>query len=143
MVCMFGGIVFYDPFHGYNALESAAYGALHRTIWALGSFGIMYSVSFGTFIFLYKCLSWRPWVPLSKLVFGAYLWHFLFQLRTLGKANSTQVFNFFDVVNFFIKVYGCLFILPFSHFVDFIWIWRHMLSVYVSSWALSGSGSTF
>lgn len=95
---MYGGIIFYDPFHDYNALESATYGALHRTIWALGSFGIMYSISFGTSNFLYKCLSWSPWIPLSKLVFGAYLWHFLFQMRTLGKANSTQVFNFFDVV---------------------------------------------
>ncbi|XP_018579670.1 nose resistant to fluoxetine protein 6-like [Anoplophora glabripennis] len=98
MVCMYGGVVFYDPYHKYNALESASYGALHRTIWALGSFGIMYTVSFGTFTFLHKCLSWSPWIPLSKLVFGAYLWHFLFQIRALGKENSTMVFNFFDVI---------------------------------------------
>ncbi|KAJ8925873.1 hypothetical protein NQ315_009725, partial [Exocentrus adspersus] len=98
LVCIYSAVIFYDPFHEYNALESATYGALHRVVWALGSFGLMYAISFGTLSFLYKCLSWSAWVPLSKLVYGAYLVHFLFQMRESAKARHSVVFNFFDIV---------------------------------------------
>ncbi|KAJ8954783.1 hypothetical protein NQ318_014894 [Aromia moschata] len=99
-VCMYTGYVFYDPYHTYNALESAIYGSLQRPVWALGTFGLVYAVSYGTCGFLHKFLSWHFWVPLSKLVYGAYLWHLQFQNRTLGRITGSQVFTFFDVITY-------------------------------------------
>lgn len=105
LACMFAGSVYYNPFHTYNALESAIYGALHRAVWALGTLGMMFATSYGTYEFLHKCLSWKCWIPLSKLVYGAYLAHYAFQIRAAYNSVNPSEFNFFDVVSIFSFVY--------------------------------------
>ncbi|XP_076267312.1 nose resistant to fluoxetine protein 6-like isoform X3 [Rhynchophorus ferrugineus] len=64
---IFCGAIFYNPYHEYNTYESAAYAALHRPLWAMGSIGLMYVASYGHASFLSKILTWNPWIPLSKL----------------------------------------------------------------------------
>lgn len=98
LVSLFSGMVFYDPYHTYNSVESAAYAALHRPAWALGSVGLLYVASFGHGSFLKKVLSWSPWIPLSKLVYGAYLTHFQFQLRSAAVFKNPMQIAYFDVV---------------------------------------------
>ncbi|XP_018579714.2 nose resistant to fluoxetine protein 6-like [Anoplophora glabripennis] len=97
LVSLFSGMVFYDPYHSYNSVESAAYAALHRPAWALGSVGLIYVASFGHGSFLKKVLSWSPWIPLSKLVYGAYLTHFQFQLRSAAVFKNPKQIAYFDV----------------------------------------------
>lgn len=92
------GSVFYDPEYKYNAVEAGLYASLHRTMWSIGTAGLFYAASYGTANFLYKILSWSPWVPISKLVYGAYLVHFQFQLRSVAKKGGPDLLTYFDLV---------------------------------------------
>lgn len=74
------------------------YAALHRTMWSLGTAGLFFVASYGTASFLYKILSWKPWVPISKLVYGAYLVHFQFQMRAAAKKGGADLLTYFDLV---------------------------------------------
>lgn len=93
------GAIFYDENYKYNAFESGMYSALHRTIWAVGSIGILYVASYGYSKFIYNVLSWSPWVPLSKLVYGAYLVHMQFQMRAVARKGGANFASYFDVVS--------------------------------------------
>lgn len=97
-ISIVGGSVFYDPYHKYNAVESAMYAALHRPAFAVGSVGVLYVASFGHARPIYKILTWSPWIPLSKLVYGAYLIHMNFQLRAAAKFMNPRQISYFDVV---------------------------------------------
>lgn len=96
---MAGGYVFYDPYHKYNVVESATYASLHRVSWTLGTIGLIYSVSYGHATILRRVLDWPLWVPLSKLVYAAYLMHMQFQLRNVGMSPGPKFFNYFEVVS--------------------------------------------
>ncbi|KAH1014684.1 hypothetical protein HUJ05_012526 [Dendroctonus ponderosae] len=61
------GSVFYDPYHPYNPYEAATYAGFHRALWSIGSIGLIYVASYGHAKFIWKILTWSPWVPLSKL----------------------------------------------------------------------------
>ncbi|XP_018579673.1 uncharacterized protein LOC108917523 [Anoplophora glabripennis] len=60
----------------------------------------MFATSYGTLEFLHKCLSWRCWIPLSKLVYGAYLAHYAIQTRAAYNTVNSSEFNFFDIVTY-------------------------------------------
>lgn len=92
------GAIFYDENYKYNAIESGIYNSLHRTVWALGSVGIIYVASYGRSKFIYNVLSWSPLIPLSKLVYGAYLIHMQFQMRAVAKKGGADFVSYFDVV---------------------------------------------
>ncbi|KAJ8925875.1 hypothetical protein NQ315_009727 [Exocentrus adspersus] len=109
------GTIFYNPYYVYNAVESSIYAALHRTLWAVGSIGILYVASYGHAKFVYKFLSWKPWIPLSKLVYGAYLVHMQFQLRAVARKGGADAVTYFDVISFALSdiclAFGTAFIL--------------------------------
>lgn len=110
---MVGGAVFYNPYHEYNTLEAAAYASLHRLSWAVGTVGLLIVCSYGHATAPQKFLTWSPWIPLSKLVYGAYLSHMQFQLRNVGMTPGPKFFNYFDVVRsliFFCKVFSNVFL---------------------------------
>ncbi|RZB84906.1 nose resistant to fluoxetine protein 6-like, partial [Asbolus verrucosus] len=99
LISIVGGAVFYNPYHPYNSIESATYAALHRPAFALGSTGIIYASSYGHASFIRNILTWQPWIPLSKLVYGAYLMHMQFQLRAAAKFMSPRQFSYFDLIS--------------------------------------------
>lgn len=99
LTCMIGGTVFFNPYHGYDVVESAVYGALHRTAWSVGSVGLLFVSSYGHSPFLTGVLTWKPWIPLSKLTYGAYLTHMQFQLRSIGISPGPLYFDYFEVVS--------------------------------------------
>ncbi|CAH0550691.1 unnamed protein product [Brassicogethes aeneus] len=96
---VFIGGVFYNPYHAYNAAESASYAALHRPAWALGSIGLLYTASYGHGYIINKVLTWSPLVPLAKLVYGAYLVHMQFQLRSAARFRNPRSISYFDVIS--------------------------------------------
>ncbi|CAH1982992.1 unnamed protein product [Acanthoscelides obtectus] len=99
LISVFSAKVFYDPYHPYNSIEAASYAGLHRLAWAVGSVGLLYVASFGHASFFRKVLSWHPWIPLSKLVYGAYLIHMSFQLRSAAKFMNPRHLTYFDVIS--------------------------------------------
>lgn len=94
---LFTGIIFYDPYHQYNVLESSFYGTTFRFLWAIGTFGFIYAISFGPHGIIYNFLSWIVFIPLSKLSYGAYLCHMGFQLRDIASTVNPRKFVMFDV----------------------------------------------
>lgn len=95
---MSSGALFYNPYIPYSAWASALYAGLHRPAWAFGSAGLFYAASFGHAGLLRAFLSWRPWLPLSKLVYGAYLCHMVFQFRSVASVTGTRHFSYIEVV---------------------------------------------
>lgn len=100
LVSIFTGVIFYDPYYEYDTLDAAAYSSLHRTVWSIGSVGVLYVASYGHVKWVYNVLSWKPWVPLSKLVYGAYLVHFQIQLRATAKKAAADVTSYFDIISY-------------------------------------------
>ncbi|XP_019870876.2 nose resistant to fluoxetine protein 6 [Aethina tumida] len=98
-VSVFVGGVFYNPYHRYDAVESGAYAALHRPAWALGSLGLLYTASYGHGYIINRVLTWSPLVPLSKLVYGTYLVHMQFQLRSAARFRNPRSISYFDVIS--------------------------------------------
>lgn len=99
LTSMVSGIAFYNPYHKYNPYEAGAYAAVHRTIWSIGTVGIMFAASYGTMPILQKFLSWKPFIPLSKLTYGVYLAHFSFQLRNIASAPGPVYLGYFEFVS--------------------------------------------
>lgn len=96
---MASGAVFYNPYHEYNVLEAATYAGFHRLTWAVGTLGLLLTASYGHSTLIQRVLSWSPFVPLSKLVYGAYLMHMSFQFRSLGMTPGSQLFDYFNLVS--------------------------------------------
>lgn len=99
LVSMGGSKVFYDPEHKYNKFESATYAALHRASWSIGTLGILFATSYGALDPLRRFLTWTPWIPLSKLTYSAYLFHFQFQLRNIAMLPEPVNFDYFQLVS--------------------------------------------
>lgn len=97
---IFSANIFYDPYHSYNVIEAASYASFHRLTWAVASAGLFYVASFGHGGFFAKVLSWSPWIPLSKLVYGAYLMHMSFQLRDAGSRKTPLEAGIFEIVSY-------------------------------------------
>ncbi|KAK9880602.1 hypothetical protein WA026_011841 [Henosepilachna vigintioctopunctata] len=93
------GAVFYNPYHPYNAIESGIYAALHRVGWAAGCSGLLFVASFGHATPIKKILTWYPWIPLSKLIYSAYLIHMQFQLRAAATFMNPRRIGIFDTVS--------------------------------------------
>ncbi|KAG5894539.1 hypothetical protein JTB14_026827 [Gonioctena quinquepunctata] len=93
------GTIFYQADYEYNPIESALYASLHRAVWSAGSVGVLYVASYGHTKYIYRFLSWKSWVPLSKLVYGAYLVHMQFQLRAVARKGGADVVSYFDVIS--------------------------------------------
>lgn len=104
ILLLFGGMasggVFYDPYHPYSPIEAGLYAGLHRVAWAIGTALILLNASYGR-AFGSICrgfFSWKPWVPLSKLVYGAYLVHMCWQLRSAAMAIAPRRAGVFDIL---------------------------------------------
>ncbi|XP_066262738.1 nose resistant to fluoxetine protein 6-like [Euwallacea similis] len=97
------GVIFYNPYYEYDTLDAASYSVLHRTVWSIGSVGVLFVASYGKVKWVYSFLSWRPWIPLSKLVYGAYLVHFQIQMRGVAKKGAADVTSYFDIISFAIS----------------------------------------
>lgn len=99
MLGMTSGGIFYNPYHKYNAVEAGLYAGLHRPAWAFGTVGLLMTASHGHTTVVQKVLSWSPFIPISKLVYGAYLMHLTFQFRSLAMTVAPQYMSYFSVVS--------------------------------------------
>ncbi|CAG9862561.1 unnamed protein product [Phyllotreta striolata] len=90
--------IFYDPYHEYNAVESSFFGSTFRLIWAIGTFGFVFAVSFGPHGILYNFLSWSNFEVLAKLTYGAYLVHIGFQYRDVASSVAPGKFWLSDML---------------------------------------------
>ncbi|XP_077486468.1 nose resistant to fluoxetine protein 6-like [Amblyomma americanum] len=70
---------------------SALYGGFHRLVWALSLWWPFFACATGEGGFCYRLLTWKAFLPLSRLTYGIYLTHVLIQL--LRMANTKTPIN--------------------------------------------------
>ncbi|XP_066923938.1 nose resistant to fluoxetine protein 6-like isoform X3 [Clytia hemisphaerica] len=90
----------------YSKAENVIYGSMSEFTWALVVAWVLYACHNGFAGFINTFLSWKCWIPLSRLTFGAYLLHplvifyfFLVQENSFHFQNN--IFAFAYVSNLF------------------------------------------
>ncbi|EEB17717.1 conserved hypothetical protein [Pediculus humanus corporis] len=101
LICLsilFGNYQFTRPVtdHPYNRLESSIYISLHRLGWGLSISWIILSClnKYGGFV--NSILSWKAFVPLSRLTYCIFLSHMAVQQYQIGSARTPDYFQYFN-----------------------------------------------
>jgi hypothetical protein len=69
------GVYFWNLGLETNAFINALYSSTHRTVWAIGLSWIVYACITGQGGFINSFLSWKGFIPMSRLTFMVYLVH--------------------------------------------------------------------
>lgn len=93
--------------------EATAYGALARTVWAITLAWVTFACVTGYGGFVNSMLSWRPFIPFSRLTYAAYLIHPV--LMAIFYSSREIVFDFspYLMLYFVIGNVVCTYILSF------------------------------
>ncbi|KAK2576556.1 hypothetical protein KPH14_005229 [Odynerus spinipes] len=86
---IFGAREMYFDDHPYNRLEASFYAGMHRHAFALTISWIIFSSVHGCAGLVGEFLSWRGWIPLSRLTYSAYLCHYIFLLSRAGSVRTS------------------------------------------------------
>nr|XP_023017426.1 nose resistant to fluoxetine protein 6-like isoform X2 [Leptinotarsa decemlineata] len=83
-VSMYSIVIFFDPGHTENMIENAVYASLHRIGWSLAiGWVILICVTDHAGI-VNKFLSYRAFIPLSRLTYCAYLANGIIEIYNMG-----------------------------------------------------------
>ncbi|KAJ8668277.1 hypothetical protein QAD02_009940 [Eretmocerus hayati] len=93
--------VFYGPRKNFTTVEAAFYSSLHRAMWSAGAGWVVLACVTDNAGSLRKILKWRPFVPLSRLTYSAYLVNGLVELHS---ASTVRVPQHLDNFSLFGKV---------------------------------------
>nr|XP_008198006.2 PREDICTED: nose resistant to fluoxetine protein 6 isoform X1 [Tribolium castaneum] len=88
IISMYSIVVFYAPEHQYNAFESAIYAALHRVAWCISIGWIMVACITKNAPLVNRFLSWKPFMPLSRLTYCAYLCNGFIEVYSIGSIRQ-------------------------------------------------------
>ncbi|WAR11331.1 NRF6-like protein [Mya arenaria] len=111
--------VIYSPYsdeqsHILSLQESAAYLSLHRTGWGLAMAWIIVACCTGHGGWINELLSWRGFIPLSRLTYCAYLIHPLVMVTFYTNRRQLTYFTQFELIYLFLghmtMTYGLSFI---------------------------------
>ena len=86
--------------HSWTPFASIIYNCFSKTGWSLALAWIVFSCHKGYGGVINSFLSWRAWIPLSKLTYGAYLIHITCQMIVLFSTTVTLHFTDFMMVSF-------------------------------------------
>ncbi|XP_028047408.1 nose resistant to fluoxetine protein 6 isoform X2 [Monomorium pharaonis] len=86
---IFGPRSMYFDTYTYNRVMASLYASLHRQGFAILVSWIIFCCMHGYAGPINYLLSWRGWIPLSKLTYCAYLSHYLFILSHVGAVRTT------------------------------------------------------
>lgn len=86
---IFGPRGMYFDTHEYDKLEASFYASFHRQVFVLSICWIIFCCMHGYAGPINPLLSWRGWIPLSKLTYCAYLSHYLVILSHVGAIRTT------------------------------------------------------
>ncbi|XP_077301141.1 nose resistant to fluoxetine protein 6-like [Arctopsyche grandis] len=77
-----------------NPILSALFSGLHRPVKSFLTCTLILFCVFGSIPFISSFLNWRPWMILSKLTYGAYLFHMSLQIRDAAMLRQPFYFNY-------------------------------------------------
>ncbi|GLV41238.1 uncharacterized protein CBL_04762 [Carabus blaptoides fortunei] len=112
---MFSVTVFYNPDYNYGSLEAATYSVLHRVLWCLGVGWVILACVTDNAGPVTKFLCWKPFIPLSRLTYCAYLVNGLVELHSFGTIRQPRFMSIYhlacDVVAHLVLTFTLAFIL--------------------------------
>ncbi|CAG9765105.1 unnamed protein product [Ceutorhynchus assimilis] len=85
---MFSIVFFLDPDYSYDAVISSIYAPLHRVAWALALGWVIVACVTDNAAIINKFLSWKIFIPLSRLTYCAYLVNGLVLIWHKGSARD-------------------------------------------------------
>ena len=86
----------------WTTFQSVMYNCFSKTLWSLSLGWIIFSCHKGYGGLINNFLSWKVWMPISKLTYGAYLIHPVLQKIVLTGITSTIKYStFFWVMNIY------------------------------------------
>ena len=87
--------------HSWNSFQSIMYNCFSKTGWSLALAWIVFSCQKGYGGVVNSFLSWKAWIPMSKLTYGAYLIHITCQQIVLFGSSYALHFTDFMMVKQF------------------------------------------
>lgn len=91
--------IFYSPGYEYDRLQAALYAALHRLPWCAAIGWLILSAGTGNAGILQSAISWKAFVPLSRLTYCVFLCHGAIQLYTASSLRTPEYNSKFKVVS--------------------------------------------
>ncbi|KAF5305499.1 hypothetical protein FQA39_LY01590 [Lamprigera yunnana] len=91
--------IFYLPNYEYNAVESALYASLHKVAWSICIGCIMILCATSNSGLLKSFLSWKPFAPLSRLTYCAYLVNGLVELCSVGTLRNPTYLSIWNLAS--------------------------------------------
>ncbi|GFU16199.1 nose resistant to fluoxetine protein 6 [Nephila pilipes] len=88
--------------HKQTIIEASFYNALNRTCFACGLAWVMFVCIIGQGDIVNRILSWKVWIPLSRLTFCAYLVHPIVEFTYYYSVKRLFEFSHITVVMFYI-----------------------------------------
>ncbi|XP_003396151.2 nose resistant to fluoxetine protein 6 isoform X1 [Bombus terrestris] len=92
--------MYFDDY-SYNELEASFYAGFHRQIFALSISWLIFCCVHGYGGFVGQFLSWKGWVPFSKLTYSAYLCHYVFLLVEAGSVRTPGIISTMAILRSF------------------------------------------
>ncbi|XP_001599171.3 nose resistant to fluoxetine protein 6 [Nasonia vitripennis] len=99
--CTFGTRSFMEPSYEYNDVWESVFTAVSRPIWAVGVCWIIYACIHNYAGPVFIVLSWKFFVPLSRISYCVYLVHFIIQLMHLSTQRTPNYFSDYNIWNDF------------------------------------------
>ncbi|XP_054166229.1 nose resistant to fluoxetine protein 6-like [Oppia nitens] len=90
--------------YSYHNFGSVLYGTIHRTVWSICWSYILYACASGRGGIINRILSWSALVPLSRLSFQIYLFHFVLVLAIKAALRQPLYFNSLTMVMLYFSI---------------------------------------
>ncbi|XP_073830449.1 nose resistant to fluoxetine protein 6-like [Musca autumnalis] len=84
----------------YTQLESTIYAGLHKLAWNLASGWLVLAVTTGHGGWLQRMLSWRVFVPFSRLTYCAYLCNGIVELYSTASLRTVEHTGYLEMTNY-------------------------------------------
>ncbi|XP_058803541.1 nose resistant to fluoxetine protein 6-like [Phymastichus coffea] len=95
---MYSISLFYGPRRNFTTVEAAFYSSVHRALWSIGTGWVLLACITDNAGSLRKFLKWRPFVPLSRLTYSAYLVNGLVELHSASSVRVPQHLDTFSLL---------------------------------------------
>ncbi|XP_077293733.1 nose resistant to fluoxetine protein 6-like [Arctopsyche grandis] len=100
---LFGVSVFYQVDYEYNPMEAAIYNSLHHIAWAIGNGWLLIVCATKNAGFIDSFFSWKPFIPISRLTYCAYLINGVIELYLQGTLRNSIHISIYSLVRNFLS----------------------------------------
>ncbi|CAH2063670.1 unnamed protein product, partial [Iphiclides podalirius] len=116
-VAVFSVSLFYQEWYEYSRIEAAAYVSLHKLAWSIANGWLLIACATGNGGILNILLTWKAFVPISRLTFCAYLVNGIVELYYVSQLRHPLHVTFFTmmansvahiILTFFLAIILCV-----------------------------------